>query len=103
MEYVFVLILVWDMSLLQIFHSSRLQFASCSGRGMVLPASDSFCKCMMFDILETLERAYKCKSPKRGVAADADAAPVPDDDDGGDGGGDDDGGGGDDASAVCCY
>ena len=35
---------------------------------MILPAEDSFCKGMMFGILGTLERVYKCKSPKKGVA-----------------------------------
>jgi hypothetical protein len=38
----------------------RLWFASCSSRGVIFPAADSFSKCMMFGILGTFQRVYKC-------------------------------------------
>jgi hypothetical protein len=31
---------------------------------MVLPAAESFCDCVMFGILETFQRVYKCEGPK---------------------------------------
>lgn len=46
--------------LLQAVPSSWLWFASCSSRGMVLPAADSFSGCRMFGILETFQMVFRC-------------------------------------------
>jgi hypothetical protein len=34
-------------------------FAQCSSRGVVLPATDSFCKRVTFETLGTFKRVYK--------------------------------------------
>lgn len=51
-EHVFGLIPGVDL----LFQRSWLWFALCSSRGVILPAEDSFCKCMVLRMLRTLER-----------------------------------------------